>query len=89
MSNSIEIPLVGRAPGQGCANAYETWKNPKCKQRYQYSLLNTYMYGRHIADDILKCTSLNEIYYFQIKLQWNVFNMVQIENAPALVQVMA
>ena len=47
------------------------------------------MYGRHIADDILKCTSLNEIYYFQIKLQWNIFNMVQIDNAPALVQVMA
>ena len=41
------------------------------------------------ADDTLKCISLNEIYLFRIKLQWNIFHMVQIDNTQTLVQVMA
>ena len=50
---------------------------PNFKQRHQYKALDTNTYGNYFADGNLKCISLNESTYFQIKFQWNIFHMVQ------------
>ena len=58
-------------------------------QRYQNSPLNTNTHDRRFAGEILKCISSNEIYWFRMKLQWNIYYMVQIDNTQTLVQAMA
>ena len=87
---SVIQNLFNNGSVQGCENTYirfET-KNPKCKQRHQYSPLNTNTYGRQFADDTLKYISSNEIYLFSNKTPI-FFHMVQIDNTQTLLQVMA
>ena len=45
--------------------------------------------GRHFADDIFKCISLNENVWILLKISLRFAPGVQINNIPALVQIMA
>ena len=45
--------------------------------------------GRHFPDDIFKCIFLNENAWTLIKMSLNFVPRVQINNVPALVQIMA
>ena len=45
--------------------------------------------GRHFADDIFKCISLNENVWIPIKISMKFVSKGLINNSPALVQIMA
>ena len=45
--------------------------------------------GRHFADDIFTCIFLNENVWNSIKISWKLAHKNQIDNIPALVQIMA
>ena len=45
--------------------------------------------GRHYADDIFKCIFLNENAWLSLKISLKFVPKVQINNIPALVQIMA
>ena len=45
--------------------------------------------GRHFADDILRCISMNDFLVFWLKFHWSLFLRVQLANNPALVLIMA
>ena len=45
--------------------------------------------GRHFADDIFKCIFLNENVWIPIKISLKFVPKVQINNIPALVQILA
>ena len=46
-------------------------------------------YGRHFADDIFKCIFLNENAWILLGISLKFVSKVQINNIPALVQIMA
>ena len=59
------------------------------KQYYQINTLRPRQNGRHFADNIFKCIFLNENVQISIKISLNFVPRGQINNIPALVQVMA
>ena len=59
---------------------------------YRWSMLNALtsrQNGRHFPDDIFKCIFLNENAWISIKIPLKFVPMGQINNIPALVQIMA
>ena len=59
------------------------------KQYYQINTLRPRQNGRHFADNIFKYIFLNENVQISIKISLNFVPRGQINNIPALVQVMA
>ena len=65
-------------------------KTPYVVIRRQYfNTLKPRQNGRHFADDIFKCIFLNENAWISRKISLKFVPMVQINNIPALVQIMA
>ena len=65
------------------------WQN-KCDEFF--SLVNTLrprQNGRHFTDDIFKCIFLNENAWISLQISLKFVPKVQINNIPALVQIMA
>ena len=60
-----------------------------CNQRYYLTHLRPRQNGRHFADDTFKCIFLNENVEISIKNSLKLVPKGQINNIPALVQVMA
>ena len=54
-----------------------------------FNILRPRQYGRHFADDIFKCISLNENVWIPVEISLKYVPKGPINNIPALVQIMA
>ena len=55
----------------------------------KFNTLRTRQNGHHFAEDLFKCIFLNENVWILIKISFNLVPEGQINNIPALVQIMA
>ena len=98
LNNNEHIKLCITGPfvwGIQWRPVYSLHKGPVMSKTFRYHdviMLNTLRprkYGRHFADDIYKCISLNENGWIQNNISLKFVPNGPINNIPALVQVMA
>ena len=66
-----------------------TWPRPTVEPVWYSNTLMPRQNGRHFAGDIFKCIFLNENVWIPIKILLTFVPKSQINNIPALVQIMA